>query len=103
MAVRIERLKYLSRTEPALPATVELTSLEIRVLTALKKRRRRKNESMPDSATIGDATRWIAELGGYTGKSSGGPPGATVLRRGLERLHIAVDAAVALLGLDEDA
>ena len=103
VAVRIERLKYLSRTEPTLAASVELTPLEIRVLTALKRKRRRKNESMPDSATIGDATRWIAELGGYTGKSSGGPPGATVLRRGLERLHIAVEAAVALLGLDDDA
>lgn len=102
VAVRIERLKYLSRTEPTLPATAELTALEIRVITALKKRRRRKNESIPAAPTIGDATRWIAELGGYTGKSSGGPPGATVLRRGLERLHIAVEAAVALLGLDEN-
>jgi len=102
VAVRIERLKYLSRTEPRLPATAELTGLEIRVLKALKKRRRRKNESIPAAPTIGDATRWIAELGGYTGKSSGGPPGATVLRRGLERLHIAVEAAVALLGLDDD-
>ena len=101
VAVRIERLKRLSRTEPTLPATAELTALEIRVLTALKKRRRRKNESLPCTPTISDVTRWIAELGGYTGKSSGGPPGATVLRRGLDRLQAAVEGAVAL-GLDED-
>ena len=34
----------------------------------------------------------IADEGGYTGKSSGGPPGPTVIARGLERIGIAADA-----------
>jgi hypothetical protein len=33
--------------------------------------------------TIGLAARWIADLGGYTGRSSGDPPGSIVIRRGL--------------------
>ena len=35
-----------------------------------------------------DVVRWIAQEGGYTGKSSGGPPGAIVLSRGMERLQV---------------
>ena len=71
---------------------------QARIVHALRSLRDRITEL--ESAKT--ATRWIAELGGYTGKSSGGPPGATVLRRGLDRLHTAVEAAVALLGLDDD-
>ena len=104
VAVRIDRLKRLSRTEPNLPATVELTPVEIRVLIALKTRRRKKTEVIARTTpSIGDATRWIAELGGYTGKASGGPPGTTVLRRGLERLHAAVDGFVAMQEMPSDA
>jgi hypothetical protein len=40
---------------------------------------------LPDTMpTIRQATLWIAELGGYTGKSSGGPPGAITIGRGFE-------------------
>jgi len=31
------------------------------------------------------------ELGGYTGKSSGGPPGSVTLRRGLEKIATAAN------------
>lgn len=37
---------------------------------------------------IGEVVQWIAQVGGYTGKSSGGPPGALVLARGLKRLAL---------------
>jgi hypothetical protein len=37
--------------------------------------------------TIAQATLWIAQLGGYTGKSSGGPPGSITIKRGLDRLR----------------
>lgn len=87
VAVRIERLKLLSRSEPEAPACVELDSYEIRALILLKREHKKKTESVPDTMpTIGQATRWIADLGGYTGRSSGGPPGAITIRRGLEYL-----------------
>jgi hypothetical protein len=36
--------------------------------------------------TLGQAVSWIAELGGYTGAHSGGPPGTATIKRGLERI-----------------
>lgn len=91
VAIRIERLKFLSRTDPTRPANAELEPIEIEALILLKRENKKRNERIPDTTpTIADATRWIAELGGYTGKSSGGPPGTIVLARGLERLHYAV-------------
>jgi hypothetical protein len=80
---------------------VELSSDEIRVLIALARDRTKRNERAPTaSLTIGEATNWIARLGGYTGKSSGGPPGSITLRRGLDRLRFTVDGlrAVAAMG-----
>ena len=92
MAARIERLKHLSRTQPSLPASVEFTELEIEALLILKKNRKKRTEQILDRMpTIEEAVRWVAELGGYTGKSSGGPPGSVVLRRGLEPLRIAAE------------
>jgi hypothetical protein len=34
----------------------------------------------------------VADLGGYTGKSSGGPPGAIVIGRGLHRIEAVATA-----------
>jgi hypothetical protein len=42
--------------------------------------------------TLGEAVLWLAQLGGYTGKSSAGPPGATVLKRGLDKLAPVAEA-----------
>jgi hypothetical protein len=90
VALRIERLKHLSRTEPNLPASVELTADEIAALILLKRQHQKKTEDLPtEMPTVGVATQWIAELGGYTGKSSGGPPGSATLGRGLVHLEIA--------------
>jgi hypothetical protein len=86
-AARIERLKHLARTQPSLPATIEFTELEIEALLMLKKARKKRTEQIPDGIpTIEEAVRWVAELGGYTGKSSGGPPGSVTIRRGLDFL-----------------
>lgn len=88
VAARIERLKFLSRSDPDKPASVEFDDYEIRALILLKRRQKKKTETVPDSMpTIAQATRWIADLGGYTGRSSGGPPGAITIQRGLNELR----------------
>ena len=85
VAARIERLKVLSRTAPDQPASSELSRHEIDALVLMKCKHARRGEHIPDaSPTLGQAVRWIADLGGYTGKSSGGPPGSVTIRRGLE-------------------
>ncbi len=85
VAMRLLRLTYLARNCPDEPATVELTSAEVRAIILAKKPRGvRRNARL----TIGQAVLLLAKLGGYTGKSSGGPPGVIVLRRGLERIEV---------------
>ncbi len=97
VATRIERLKRLSRTTPEAPATVELSRHELRALLLLVRDIRKRTESIPDTTpTIGKATEWIARLGGYTGKSSGGPPGSITIRRGLEKIRPAAQVIAAL-------
>ena len=100
VAIRVERLKHLARTQPDEPATIELSALEIEALRAAKNRIKKRTEVLPRGApSIGLAVRWIAELGGYTGKSSGGPPGSTTIGRGLERLLVWADGFAAGAGL----
>lgn len=94
VAARTERLKYLARSSPELPASVELSEPELEALFLLKQRMKTANEVVPASPTIAEATRWIAQLGGYTGKSSGGPPGTITIGRGLERLAMATEILI---------
>lgn len=51
----------------------------------MKRKYKKRTETIPDSMpTVGQMTLWLAELGGYTGKSFGGPPGSITIRRGLD-------------------
>jgi len=85
VAMRILRLKNLARTTPDEPATVELSQAEIdAVIVATKKTAFRRG----DVPSIGEAVLMLANLGGYTGKSSGGPPGPTVITRGMESIRL---------------
>lgn len=88
VAMRIERLKYLARTKPDLPATVEFNRYEIDAVILQRKPKGYHRGSTP---TIGLVVGWVADLGGYTGKSSGGPPGSIVIGRGLRYIQGAVD------------
>ena len=83
IATRIERLKRLSRNHPDLPATVELTLLEIRALKMLHF----GADGDTRIPSIAEVVAWLAELGGFTHKHSGQPPGTTVLGRGLRYLR----------------
>src|SRR6266568_5767136 len=93
VAMRIQRLTHLARTQPDLPATEELTTDEVTALLLHKQPKRAKSGFVP---TIGVAVTWIAEMGGYTGKSSGGPPGAQTIARGMQRLVVAASTVAAL-------
>lgn len=93
VATRIERLKYLSRNKPDEPATVELGEDEIEALKLDQRDRRpgaKTQMKLPKVPTIAEATRWVAELGGWIGPANG-PPGATTLARGMQRLGALVD------------
>lgn len=85
VAMRIVRLTWLSRTAPELPATVEFTQPEIDAIILASRTTKYEPGDVP---TIAEAVLWIAAEGGYTGKSSGGPPGVLVLARGLKSLRV---------------
>lgn len=83
VAVRAEHLKSLSRAEPELDASAEFSPEEIEAVVLL---REPKEADRQGPLTMAKVVRWIADLGGYTGKSSGGPPGQKVIARGLEQV-----------------
>ncbi len=87
VATRAMRLTHQARATPDAPATNELTETELEALIAL---RQPKNFS-GKVPTLGEAVRWIADLGGYTGPWNG-PPGATVIGRGLHDVSVAARA-----------
>lgn len=89
VAARAVHLARRARTEPAVLATEEFSQLEIDAVIALRRKRTKlRFGDVPDLATM---VGLVADAGGYTGKSSGGPPGPTVIARGLERLAIAAE------------
>lgn len=97
VATRVERLKLLSRREPDRPATDEFSAVELRALKLLRfGKSGNKDGSRAPVPTLSEATLWLAQLGGYTGKSSGGPPGSVTLGRGLTQLQAAARALEAL-------
>jgi hypothetical protein len=97
VAVRIERIKLLSRREPERPATDEFSKLELRAIILLHfEASAKKLLASGKVPTLGEATYWLARIGGYTGKSSGGPPGSITLARGLKEIQSVVRALEAM-------
>lgn len=94
VATRAVRLAQLARTQPEISASQEFTQTEIDAVIVL--RRKRTRYKLGDVPSLGELVRMIADAGGYTGKSSGGPPGPTVIGRGLERLGMAAEVLEAL-------
>lgn len=80
VATRAMRLTHQARQTPDVPATDELTRFEIDAIIALRKP---KDAKLGDIPTLGQAVRWIADLGGYVGPWNG-PPGPKVIGRGLD-------------------
>jgi hypothetical protein len=86
-AMRIQRLMKLARSEPDLPATVELTRGEIKAII-VSTRNRNMTAKPDDILTIGEAVKWLGSLGGHSPSPSAGPPGPKTLMRGLERIAL---------------
>lgn len=87
VATRAMRLTHLARSAPGSPASAEFTTVELEALVALRKPRDYDGHEL----TLLEAVRWTADLGGYIGPSNG-PPGATVISRGLFKVLIAAEA-----------
>jgi hypothetical protein len=92
VAARAMRLTQLARSTPDVAATTELSRTELLALIALREPKGIELEAIP---TLGQAVRWLADLGGYTGPWNG-PPGATVIGRGLRDVLAAARAIRAL-------
>jgi len=88
VATRISRLTYLAREKPEQSADLDFSQDEIDAAILL---RRPPGWKPGQSPTLGQMVRWVADVGGYTGKSSGGPPGTTVIGRGLERVKVVAE------------
>jgi Transposase DDE domain len=81
-AVRIERIKRISRTEPDSPASAVFSETEVEALIAIRLEENLKvSKTTP---TVLEVTQWVAQLGGWI--SANGPPGSITLARGLDRL-----------------
>ena len=100
VAVRAERIKLLSRKEPDRPASDEFSPVEIRAITLLRfGKSAKKHLGDSQMPTLAQVTLWLAQIGGYTGKSSGGPPGSVTLTRGLKEVAVAVRTLEATEGI----
>jgi hypothetical protein len=87
VAVRLIQIRDTAREHPTTPATDLFTAAEIEATLVLRQPHDHAPGTVP---TVVRMVRWIAELGGYTGRASGGPPGVTNLERGWEKVQIAL-------------
>jgi len=84
VAWRLHWLTYINRTDPDLPCTHILTTVEWQALYM----RIHKTTCFPSTVpSVRQAVRWIAQLGGFLGRKSDGEPGITAIWRGWQRLQ----------------
>jgi hypothetical protein len=77
-------LTYQARLTPDAPCTVVLSTPQWQALYAFIHRSSRLPAQPP---SLHQATRWIAQLGGFLGRKTDGDPGLKVLWRGWSRLQ----------------
>ncbi len=83
IAWRIMLMTLLGREQPELPAEVMFSDLEIEVLSAVAKKKRRKPPTQ-----LGGAVRLVAQLGGYLGRKNDPPPGHQIMWQGYAALQL---------------
>jgi hypothetical protein len=85
VAWRLLWLTLQARETPDAPCTMILEEFEWKVLWARVHPRTRQLPGVPP--TLREATRCVAQLGGFLGRKCDGEPGPQTLWRGLRRLH----------------
>ncbi len=88
VAWRLLWLTYQARQTPEASCLVALTEEEAWVLYAHHHHTTRLPDPFP---SLHEATRWIAQLGGFLGRKGDGEPGVKVLWRGWMRLQDKLD------------
>ena len=96
VAVRAKALLEASRHEPDVPADRDFAREEIDGALLLHQRECGGKTAVGTTPTLGQMVTLIAQLGGYTGKSSGGPPGIVTFSRGMEKVQVATMVLSAL-------
>jgi hypothetical protein len=81
VAARALRLTYLARQQPDMLAKTEFTKRELQAIVLLREPKG-VTIAQISKLTLSQVIRWVADLGGYTGPWNG-PPGPTVVARGL--------------------
>ena len=84
VAVQVLGLTYLAREQPNRPCTVALTEPEWQALCLVQQ----PGQPLPQAPPpLRQATRWVAMLGGFLGRTRDGEPGPLTIWRGLDRLR----------------
>lgn len=89
IAWRLFWLTFLARTDPDAPASTMLAPHELQALYWFHHKQPLPAALAP---TVHQATRWIAQLGGFLNRKGDGEPGVTVIWRGWQRLNDISDA-----------
>ena len=89
VAWRVLYLTMLGRDQPDLPRTVILAPNEWQALVCFIRKVRQPSQDTP---SLKQATRWIAQLGGFLGRKSDGFPGPMAIWQGLQRLSDIAEA-----------
>jgi hypothetical protein len=84
IAWRVMELTWLARQTPDIPATELLAEDEVRVIGALTKKLVHRQ---PQTLTLHEAVRAIAQWGGFLGRKGDGEPGPMTIWAGLLRLN----------------
>jgi hypothetical protein len=98
-AFNIMQLTYQSRQTPDVSCEIVLTRRQWEALYMLKFKTNKLPKQPP---TLQEATRWLAQMGGYLGRKSDGPPGLKTVWLGYESLLQAVALYEVIKNLGKD-
>lgn len=98
-AFNIMQLTYQSRQTPDLSCEVVLRRKQWEALYMLKFKTNKLPKQPP---SLQEATRWLAQMGGYLGRKSDGPPGLKTVWQGYQSLLQAVALYEVLKNLGND-